>query len=147
MTPPCGSILKSQVVLFVLFEMNKTPQAQLLDMIRDTKAMPPIPPFPTPLRSFPLFFFGCTRGMWQFPGREWNLCHSSDNARSLTHSVTRKLPPTPLFYFLFFAFLGSNPQHMEVPRLGIKSELQLPAYTIATATQGPSCICNPHHSS
>ena len=37
-------------------------------------------------------------------------------------------------------------RHMEVSRLGIQSELQLPAYTTATATQGPSCTCNLHHS-
>ena len=30
-------------------------------------------------------------------------------------------------------FLELHPQHMEVPRLGVKSELQLPAYTTATA--------------
>ena len=36
---------------------------------------------------------------------------------------------------------------MEIPRLGVKSELQLPAYTIATTTADPSCVCNLHHSS
>ena len=36
--------------------------------------------------------------------------------------------------FLFVCFLGSHLWHMEVPRLGVKSELQLPAYTTATAT-------------
>ena len=30
---------------------------------------------------------------------------------------------------LFFVFLGLHPQHMEVPRLGVQSGLQLPAYT------------------
>ena len=44
-------------------------------------------------------------------------------------------------------FLGLHPWHMEVPRLGIKSELQLPAYTIATATPDLSHICDLHHSS
>ena len=34
---------------------------------------------------------------------------------------------------------------MEVPNLGVKSELQLPAYTTAPAMQDPSHICN--HSS
>ena len=48
---------------------------------------------------------------------------------------------------LFFCFLGPNPQHMEVPRLGVKSDLQLLAYTIATAVQDPSLICDLHHSS
>ena len=37
--------------------------------------------------------------------------------------------------------------HMEVPRLGVEWELQLPAYTTATATLDLSSICNPHHSS
>ena len=31
---------------------------------------------------------------------------------------------------------------MEVPQLGVKSELQLPAYTTAKETQDPSSICN-----
>ena len=36
---------------------------------------------------------------------------------------------------------------MEVPRLGTESELQLLAYTTATATWGLSLICDLHHSS
>ena len=36
---------------------------------------------------------------------------------------------------------------MEVPRLGVESELQLPAYARATATQDPSRICKLHYSS
>ena len=35
---------------------------------------------------------------------------------------------------------------MEVPRLGVESELQLLAYTTATAMQDPSHICDLHHS-
>ena len=31
---------------------------------------------------------------------------------------------------------------MEVPRLGVDSELQLPAYATAMATLDPSCFCN-----
>lgn len=51
------------------------------------------------------------------------------------------------FFFFFFVFLGLHPRHMEVPRLGVESELQLPAYTTATATPDPSCVCDLHHSS
>ena len=36
---------------------------------------------------------------------------------------------------------------MEVPRLGVQSELQPPASTAATATQDPSHIFDLHHSS
>ena len=50
--------------------------------------------------------------------------------------------------FSFFGFLGPHSQHMEVPRLGVQSELSVAtAYTIATATWDPSHICNLHHSS
>ena len=35
---------------------------------------------------------------------------------------------------------------MEVPRLGVEAELQLPAYTIATAMCDLSHICDLHHS-
>ena len=44
--------------------------------------------------------------------------------------------------FLFVClFLGLNLQ-MEVPRVGVTSELQLPAYTTATATGDPSHVCD-----
>ena len=36
---------------------------------------------------------------------------------------------------------------MEVPGLGAESELLPLAYTTATATPDPSCICDLHHSS
>ena len=35
---------------------------------------------------------------------------------------------------------------MEVPRLGVKSQLQLLTYTTAIATWDPSRICDLHHS-
>ena len=35
--------------------------------------------------------------------------------------------------FFFFSFIGLHPQHIEVPRLGVKLELQPPAYTTATS--------------
>ena len=36
--------------------------------------------------------------------------------------------------FFLFLLLGPHLQYMEVPRLGVQRELQLPAYTTATAT-------------
>ena len=41
-------------------------------------------------------------------------------------------------------FLGPHLQHMEVPRPGVKSKMQLPAYATA---QDPCHICNLHYSS
>ena len=50
--------------------------------------------------------------------------------------------------FVFFSvFLGPNLQHVEVPKLRIESELQLLAYTTATATPDLSCVWDLHHSS
>ena len=37
--------------------------------------------------------------------------------------------------------------HMEVSKLGVKLELQLPAYTTATAMPDPSRVCSLHCSS
>ena len=54
-------------------------------------------------------------------------------------------PQVPLNFF--FSFLGLQPWHVGVPRLGTELELQLPAYTTVTATQDPSRVCNLHHSS
>ena len=53
----------------------------------------------------------------------------------------------PVDFFLFLVFLRLYSRHMEGPRLGGKSELQLPGYTTATATQDPSPVCDLHHSS
>ena len=44
-------------------------------------------------------------------------------------------------------FLGPHSRYMEVPRPGVKWELQLSAYTTATAKSDPSHTCNLHHSS
>ena len=54
----------------------------------------------------------------------------------------RKSPISIEYFFFFFFFLGLHPRHMSVPRLGVKLELQLPAYNTATATWDPSCVCN-----
>ena len=48
---------------------------------------------------------------------------------------------SPRFFFL--VFLGPHPWHMEVPRLGFESKLQLPATATATAMPDPSHVYNP----
>ena len=47
---------------------------------------------------------------------------------------------------LFFFFLGLHSWHVEIPRLGVESELQLPAYTTATAMPDLSRIFDLRHS-
>ena len=46
----------------------------------------------------------------------------------------------------FFFFLGPPPRHMDIPRLGVILELQLPACTTTTATLDPSDTFGLHHS-
>ena len=76
---------------------------------------------------FPFFFFGCTHGIWKFPGQGSNsrgncdLQHSYKNARSLTHCPGLRIKPVlpqrkgqminpyttagiPRHHFLFFYF-------------------------------------------
>ena len=50
-------------------------------------------------------------------------------------------------FLLLFCFLELHPWHVEVPRLGVESELQLPTSTTATAIWALSSVCDPHHSS
>ena len=80
-------------------------------------------------KYFWFFFFGSTCGMWKFLGQGANLHHSkhpslcSDNARSLTHCITRGLQKWNkylkfcILFFFFFFFLELHMWHMEVPRL------------------------------
>ena len=51
------------------------------------------------------------------------------------------------FFFFFTAALRPHLWHLDIPRLGVKSELWLQANTTATAVQDPSLICDLHHSS
>ena len=44
-----------------------------------------------------------------------------------------------VWFGLVFVYLGRHPWHMDVPRLEVEPELQLPAYTTATATWDLSC--------
>ena len=50
-----------------------------------------------------------------------------------------------MYVCMYFCLLGPHLRPMEVPRLAVQLELQLPAYT--TATQDLSPVFDPHHSS
>ena len=47
---------------------------------------------------------------------------------------------------IIMCFLTPHLWHMDVPRLGVESELHLPAYPRATAMWGQSCVYDLHHS-
>ena len=75
------------------------------------------------------------------PGNRGNVNDVDVNTSRLTavtgrpHFTALHFTTLILFYFIFvfLPFLGPLPWHMEVPRLGVESELQLLAYTRATA--------------
>ena len=50
-------------------------------------------------------------------------------------------------FFFFFLLFGLHWWHMEVPRLGVESKLQLPASTTATAMPDLSRVYDLHHRS
>ena len=60
---------------------------------------------------------------------------------STIHTIPLQ-PSLYLYFLLLFLLLELHLQHMEVPRLGVQSELQLPAYTTATGTSNLNCIFN-----
>ena len=83
-----------------------------------------------------------TKSLW------WSQDKSLWNIRTWGYSCLRTwtvCKAIPKFLFVFF--LGPYLQHMEVLRLGVKSELQLPAYTTATGRPDPRHVFDLHHSS
>ena len=79
-------------------------------------------------------------------GQACDLGISEDPSHISQCSITA-LCPDVAFFLVFLSFSGPHLRHMEVPRLGVQSELWLPAYARAPAMQDPSCICNLHPSS
>ena len=95
-----------------------------------------------PVSSWMLVRFISTEPRWEFP---LNTFFKQLLSTSFVLFFVR------FFFFFFFLvflpFLGPLPWLMEVPRLGVQSELEPPAYTRATATWDLSWVCDLHHSS
>ena len=118
-----------------------------------------------------LFYFLATLQHVEFLGQgsddAWdgscNLGGSCSNAGSLTHCARPGIKPVShrsrciidpagpqqelSLLLIFFFFLRLPLWHMEVPRLGVKSELQLQASATPTATLDPSCLFDLHPNS
>ena len=50
------------------------------------------------------------------------------------------LGPSPIYLFTYLVFLGLHLWLIDVPRLGVKSELQLPAYTTHSNARSEPCL-------
>ena len=72
----------------------------------------------------------------------------SHNRNSLNLFLNAHTEMQQFFLFVLgFLFLRPHLWHMEVPRLGVELELQLPAYTTAIAMPDPSQVCDLYCSS
>ena len=75
-----------------------------------------------------------------------SLLHVQNEHQGISLTMLQK--NSHLFFVdIVLSFLGPCLWHMEVPRLGVKWELQLLAYPIAIATPELSHICSLQHSS
>ena len=63
----------------------------------------------------------------------------------LRSGIRQECPLLPHFFW-GGCFLGLHSRHMEVPRLGVELELQLPAYATAIAMRDLNRFCDIHHS-
>ena len=79
--------------------------------------------------------------------RHWLLLNSFKNVSFSFHFYELYSRQFSIPNRILSIFLGLHLWHMEVPRLGVQSELELLAYTTATATQDPSRVWDLHHSS
>ena len=77
-------------------------------------------------------------------------CSPSSFSGKTTDWESEDLGHVPRFnhiiFVTFFFFLGPHLGHMEVPKPGIKLELQPPAYATTIAMPDPSPMCELHHS-
>ena len=101
--------------------------------------------------TLPMLITATHQSKEQEQGREdqGSECIGHHRGRPLLRLAEQMLPKedTPkIFYFFIFCLLGSHPGHMDVPGLGVKLELQLPAYTTATTMLDLSRVCDLHHS-
>jgi len=83
------------------------------------------------------------------PGKHWFFLSSPkfclfQDVLYWNHTVCS---PFQMAFGCVYVFWEPHLQHMEVPKLGVESELQLLAYTTTTATPDPSCAWDLHHSS
>ena len=71
----------------------------------------------------------------------------ADTQRLSPEALKAKVLTLFFVCFFFSFFLGPHLQYMEVPRLGVESELQLAVYTTAIAMPVLSHVFDLHHSS
>ena len=92
--------------------------------------------------SFKMFAFQVQENLFL----ESSLASPEFHSCELSQGCMQNMDSPFLFFkcFIIYLFLWLSLWHMEVPGLGVESELQLPAYT--TATRDLSRVYDLHHS-
>ena len=80
---------------------------------------------------------------FQFLRNKKNAIPTQNRWASLSNKLWSRVWSTT---YIYIVFLGLLLQHIEVPTLGVKLELQLPNCTTATVTQDLSHVCDLYHS-
>ena len=116
-------------------------------------------------RSNPFFFFSLGKFTFSVLSLRW-ACHTTFNRLWKFYGFWTILPPPGILMpkisdihsyffqpvtcicgcFVYCLLFRATPVAYGSSRLGVKLELQLPAYATTTATPDPSHICNLHHS-
>ena len=93
----------------------------------------------------------CCSHLLVFSGRAWDLIAALLGTQLWSQRGRKKRIQCryflSFFFFCFLFFIELHHQHLEVPRLEVKLELQLPGYAIATAKSDPRHLCDLYHSS
>ena len=76
-----------------------------------------------------------------------SICCMNLGAPILWANILMIVLSSSCFFIFCFYFLGPYSQHIDIPGLGVETELQLLAYATVTATWDLSCFCSLHHSS
>ena len=109
-----------------------------------------------------IFLMAALSGIWKFIGQRLNQSHSCNLHHAsampdlLTHCPGLGIKPAPLqqplrccpwilffFFFFFFVFLGPHWWHMEVPRLGVQSELTDASHSHSHSNTGSELCLRP----
>ena len=66
-----------------------------------------------------------------------------NNSEKIQKPLDHSISYNAFSFFYIFCFLGPHPWNMEVPKLGVELELQLLAYTTASAMHNPKLHLQP----
>ena len=111
-------------------------------LIHREKSQGAVPCLMSPYSHFYLFMYFYHVLMVEVVTEHYQIFTHNANQNLYIYFLTQAWFFRVFFFFFFPSFFKAIPAAYEVLGLGIKSELQLPAYTTSIATQDLSHVCN-----